>query len=99
MYRDRLERGIKGLGLAKTSYALEMAFPLECEVVCFDVHMLRLYGDVKAGSNPTKYETFEDDWVERSKKANTPPYIARNVYWDELQGKKDSRYWSAVLES
>lgn len=99
MYRDRLERRIKGLGLAKTSYALEMAFPLECDVVCFDVHMLRLYGDVDAGRDPIRYEKFEDDWVKRAKKLGVAPYIARNVYWDKLQGKQDSRYWSAVLEN
>jgi hypothetical protein len=96
--RDRLMPGIRGLGLAKTSYALEMSFPLLCDAVCLDVHMLRLYGDVKAGCKDTEYRKFEADWVRRSKKAEIPSYIARTVYWDKLQGKSDSRYWSSVLE-
>jgi len=28
-----------------------------------------------------------------------PSYIARCVYWDALQDKEDSRYWSYVLEA
>ena len=97
--RDRLMPGIRGLGLAKTAYALEMSFPLDCNAVCLDVHMLRLYGDVAAGPKPDVYRKFEADWVRRSEKAEIPPYIARTVYWDKLQGKTDSRYWSSVLES
>ena len=98
VFRDRLASRIKGLGPAKTSFALEMSFPLEAEVVCLDVHMLRLYGDEDAGRKQTYYK-YEADWLGRSVKAETPPYIARLAYWDKLQGQKDSRYWSACLET
>jgi len=27
-----------------------------------------------------------------------PSYVARSIYWDDLQKKEDSRYWSYVLE-
>ncbi len=93
LLRDRIAQRTKGLGLAKTSFALEMAFPLEAEVVCLDVHMLRLYG-----GEEKEYNRFETDWIGRSAKAEVKPYMTRMVYWDKLQGYNDSRYWSSCLE-
>lgn len=98
-YRDRLERRIPGLGPAKVSFALELAYPLEAEVVCLDVHMLRMYGvkdqsKIRAG----QYERFEHDWVSRARAAEVPSYIVKQVHWDAIQGRPDSRYWSHVLE-
>jgi len=42
-YRDRLESRILGLGLAKTSFALEMQHPLEAHCFCADTHLFQLY--------------------------------------------------------
>lgn len=98
-YRDRLCARILGLGPAKTSFALEMSFPVAADVACLDVHMLRLYGDEKAGAKPLAYNRFEADWCKRSRKADVEPYVARMVYWDALQGNTDSRYWSECLEA
>lgn len=98
-YRDRLEAAITGLGPAKVSFALELAFPLEAEVLCLDVHMLRLYGvrdqsKLKAG----QYQRLEADWVARARAIELPSYIVKQIHWDRVQGKPDSRYWSHVLE-
>jgi hypothetical protein len=98
VYRDRLEADILGLGPAKVSFALEMAFPLEAEVLCLDVHMLRLYGRRGVGLRVGEYERMEADWVARSRAAEIPAYIVKQVHWDNKQGKPDSRYWSYVLE-
>jgi hypothetical protein len=99
VYRDRLEGKIVGLGPAKVSFALELAYPLEAEVLCLDVHMLRMYGvkdqsKLKVG----QYERFEADWVARARAAELPSYIVKQAHWDRLQGRPDSRYWSHVLE-
>lgn len=98
-YRDRLVGRIKGLGPAKVSFALELAFPLEAQVLCLDVHMLRLYG-VRDQSKVTKrdYALYEADWVGRSHAVGLPPYIVKQIHWDRVQGRPDSRYWSHVLE-
>lgn len=98
-YRDRLEARILGLGPAKVSFALELAFPLEAEVLCLDVHMLRMYG-VKDQSKVkvNMYERFEHDWIGRARAAELPSFIVKQAHWDSLQGKPDSRYWSHVLE-
>jgi len=98
-YRDRLESRIIGLGHAKTSFALELAFPLEAQVLCLDVHMLRLYGVTQQNKvTPREYARLEADWVGRSYAAGLPPYIIKQILWDKLQGKPNSRYWSYVLE-
>lgn len=95
--RDRLVGRIKGLGPAKVSFALELAFPLQAEVLCLDVHMLRLYRrgqDLRKG----EYEQYENDWLLRCSKVGLPSYIVKQIHWDGLQGRSDSRYWSHVLE-
>lgn len=98
VYRDRLEEKIVGLGPAKVSFALELAYPLEAEVVCLDVHMLRAYGKKDQNLKVGEYQRYEHDWVSRARAAELPPYIVKQVHWDRLQGRPDSRYWSHVLE-
>ncbi len=98
-YRSRLESRITGLGPAKVSFALELAYPLDAEVLCLDVHMLRLYGvrdpaKLRAG----QYERLEADWVSRARAVGLPSYIVKQIHWDKVQGRPDSRYWSHVLE-
>lgn len=96
--RDRIAARTKGLGLAKTSFALEMSFPLDADIACLDVHMLRLYGVDQKKVNPVTYVKCENDWVGRSRARLEPPYVARMVWWDQQQGQNDSRYWSRCLE-
>lgn len=97
-YRDRLEARITGLGPAKVSFALELAFPLEAEVLCLDVHMLRLYGKKDQNLRKNEYQAYEADWVGRSRACGLPPYIIKQIHWDKAQGRADSRYWSHVFE-
>lgn len=96
--RDRLESSTIGLGLAKTSFALEMSHPGDAQVVCLDVHMLRLYTDKPSTITPIKYAAYEADWLGRSHAIGHPPYVTRMAWWDARQGKNDSRYWSHCLE-
>ncbi len=97
-WRDRLSKKILGLGKAKTSFAIEMLYPTEAKVVCMDTHLFQIYGcdqtkDIK------KYETLEADWIARSDARGLAPYMARCLYWDKNQNRKNSRYWSKVLEA
>ena len=100
--RNKLAKKVRGIGMAKVSFVLEMCFPEEAEVLCIDTHMIGLY-DLKLqkfneGKGHIAYQQAEQDWVERSKKLATSPYIARCIFWDRVQQKSDSRYWSYVLE-
>lgn len=97
-FRDRLKEITLGLGAAKTSFAIEMCYPLEAEVCCFDTHMFQAYG-LDQVKDLKKYEEIEDHWLTMCKIWRIPSYIARCLYWDVRQGYNDSRYWSYVLES
>lgn len=100
--RDRLTNRLKGIGVTKVSFTLEMCFPNEAKVVCLDTHMMQLYGMSTVrneGKHKLIYEQNEQDWISRSINIESAPYIARCLYWDQKQGHNDSRYWSFVLES
>jgi len=95
--RDRIEKTIKGLGLAKSSFSLEMIYPLECNVSCMDVHLFRFYG-LNQTKHLKQYKTIEAHWVEWSKMFNLPAYISRVIWWNRNQGQKDCWYWATVLK-
>lgn len=96
-FRNRIVKEITGLGLAKSSFAIEMIYPDEAEVVCLDTHLFQAYG-LDQTKHRKKYDLLENHWVKNSVKKDLPPYIARCIYWDRKQEKSDSRYWSHVLE-
>lgn len=97
--RNRLAFSTYGIGLTKTAFVLEMAFPATCSVVCLDTHILRLYDHNRKGSpSVTLYGQMENHWLETCKKYNVPSPMVRHIYWDRVQKKEDTRYWSYVLE-
>lgn len=101
--RDSILSKIRGIGLAKISFALEMIHPNEARVLCGDIHQLRLYNIEtlkynKSKSGSSLYKQMERHWMVNCGKMKVPSYIARSIYWDDLQKKEDSRYWSFVLE-
>lgn len=99
--RNRLVGSIYGLGLAKTTYALALGFPVDAQLCCLDVHLLRFMGhDLKKGhANSTKqYEEMENEWLERCERYDVAPNVAREIYWNKVQNRRTSRYWSYCLE-
>jgi len=96
-WRNRLQKNILGLGKAKTSFAIEMLFPTQAQVACMDTHLFQVYG-LDQSKNTRLYFDIEKDWVDRSEKRGLAPYMARCIYWDRNQNRKNSRYWSKVLE-
>ena len=102
--RDSIVNKINGIGLAKVSFALEMIHPNEARVLCGDIHQLRLYDIESLKYNKSRtgtdlYKKMERHWMVNCGKLGVPSYIARSIYWDDLQKKEDSRYWSFVLEN
>ena len=102
LFRSRLMKSVKGIGIAKVSFTLEMCYPHLAEVACLDIHMIKLYGlslqKFDAGKGYQIYREHEQDWIARSKAIGASPYITRCIYWDRKQNHTDSRYWSFVLE-
>jgi len=99
--RNRLVGSIYGLGLAKTTYSIALGFPTEARLCCLDVHLLRFMGhDLKKGhaSNQKVYEEMENEWLDRCDKYDVSPNVAREIYWNKVQNRRNSRYWSYCLE-
>ena len=99
--RNRLVGSIYGLGLAKTTYAIALGFPTEAQLCCLDVHLLRFMGhNVKKGhaSSQKVYEDMENEWLERCERFDVAPNVAREIYWNKVQNRRNSRYWSYCLE-
>lgn len=100
--RNEIVKKIKGLGTAKVSFALCMINPNHARTLCGDVHMLRLYGVPKLNyqtrSGFNVYRSAEQHWSVNCGKMGVGVEIARAIYWDQIQQKEDSRYWSYVLE-
>lgn len=97
--RNRLVGSIFGLGNAKTTYALALGFPTEAQLCCLDVHLLRFMGhDMDGQPNLKIYQAMEDEWLERCTKYGVAPNVAREIYWNKVQGRRNSRYWSYCLE-
>jgi hypothetical protein len=97
VFRNRIMDTIIGLGIAKSSFAVEMIYPLEAKIVCLDTHLFQAYG-LNQKTSRNKYDTIESHWVSNSISRRIPPYIARCVYWDRKQEQSNSRYWSHVFE-
>jgi thermostable 8-oxoguanine DNA glycosylase len=96
-YRNRIEKTILGLGMAKSSFFIEMLYPVEAEITCLDTHLFQLYG-LDQSKNAKLYQDIEAHWVRMCFEYKVPCYVARCIYWDRKQGYTDSRYWSYVLE-
>jgi hypothetical protein len=96
-FRNRLEKNTLGLGLAKTSFAIELCYPNEAKVVCLDTHMFKAY-KLDQIKHVKLYTQIEEHWVAMASMWNCPSYVARCIYWDNKQKQTDSRYWSYILE-
>jgi thermostable 8-oxoguanine DNA glycosylase len=96
-YRDRLKERTLGLGPAKTSFAIEMCYPIDAKICCLDTHMFQAYG-LDQSKDLKKYGEIELHWITMCNLWQIPPYIARCLYWDRKQGYSNSRYWSYALE-
>ena len=95
--RDRLVKDILGLGIAKVSFALELIYPCNAQVVCLDTHMFQLYG-LDQTKHARHYPALERHWVGHCAHVDVPPAVARAIFWDRKQKKPDSRYWTHILE-
>jgi hypothetical protein len=98
-WRNDLVQTLPNIGYAKTSFAIEMNYPLQAQCLCLDRHMLKAFGwNIERTANQRQYEHYESYWLNKSKQLNIPPVISRNIFWDELQNQPNSLYWAHVLQ-
>ena len=96
-YRNRIEKTILGLGMAKSSFSIEMMHPIAGQVFCSDTHMFQLYGRNQS-KDAKLYQDIERHWLRMCFEYDIAPYVARCIFWDRKQDQENSRYWSYVLE-
>jgi hypothetical protein len=98
--RNRLAETQHGIRLAKSSFGLELLHPFNQNVICVDRHMADLYkvsrGDVK---DYEVYRAIERHWCDTCKRLGLPSVMARHIWWDSVQGRLNTRYWSQVFET
>lgn len=97
-YRERLVTSLFGIGMAKVSFFIEMLNPFQTQVVCLDVHQLKLYGIENKVPSPEQYRIIEAHWCGSCLRRKIPPYVARSIYWDTLKNELSTHYWSYVLK-
>jgi thermostable 8-oxoguanine DNA glycosylase len=98
-WRDNLASKLKKLGMAKTSFAIEMLHPLNANLICIDRHMFKAFGwhRVDDSASVKQYRYYEDYWLDMSAAFNVSPVIARNIFWDKIQKQPNSLYWAKYL--
>ena len=87
-----------GLGIAKTTFALNLSFPMEAEVCCLDIHLLRFLGYIGESPSVTDYKRLENEWLIRCEKYGVSASVSREIYWNKVQNRRNSRYWSYCIE-
>lgn len=98
-WRDHLVTKLNKLGMAKTSFAIEMLYPTTAQLICIDRHMFKAFGwhRVDDSASVRQYRYYEDYWLDMSNQHNIAPVIARNIYWDKIQQQPSSHYWANYL--
>ena len=87
-YRDASIGLYPGLGIAKLSFAICLAYPFTSEVVCVDRHMARAYG--AASLTKGVYCRVESDIINEAQEAELPPFLYQWAIWDLYRGRPES---------
>ena len=87
-YRLRLQATVKGLGLAKASFAASLLYPLESDLACIDTHMQRVYlGTSSFHSLPLRtYLTIEGKVRRLGQETAVNTFLAQWLIWDCARG-------------
>ena len=83
--RDRIARGVNGLGPAKTSFALGLIYPFEATICCIDTHIARLLAPLMGcspGAVSRRYAEAEALLGEVASAAGLPLVLAHWILWD-----------------
>lgn len=88
-WRDRTN--IRGLGLAKISFAAALLDPMASDCVCLDRHMTRWFtGSVTRTPNPRIYRRYEIALAKIGRVYGISGFLTQWVVWDWLRGKEES---------
>lgn len=91
-WRLRLQRNVKGLGLAKASFAVALCNPLASDVCCIDTHIYALFtGSVPRGAiKPVVYLAIEDAIRRLARRHGLGTFVTQWLLWDAKRGIVES---------
>lgn len=91
VWRARIQANVKGLGLAKASFAVCLSNPATSDVCCIDTHMWRLFtGKPATGSIPKRiYLELESKVRELGKEFGLSTFATQWCLWDAMRGQSN----------
>lgn len=90
-WRLRLWRNVKGLGLAKASFAVCLASPSTSDICCIDTHMHKVFTGItpKSAIKPAVYFALEDRVRELAKGVGLSTFATQWAIWDAQRGQSN----------
>jgi thermostable 8-oxoguanine DNA glycosylase len=87
-YRYRLQREVKGLGIAKASFAVSLLYPLTADVACVDTWVQKVFLGHSAFKSLGKatYEKVEAKIRSYARRVGVGTFIAQWLIWDHARG-------------
>lgn len=87
-YRVRLQRTVKGLGLAKASFAACLLYPLAADLACVDTHMQKVYlGHTRFHDlRIADYLAVEEKVRKIARRHGVNTFLAQWMIWDHVRG-------------
>ena len=87
-YRYRLQRAVKGLGIAKASFAVSLLYPLTADVACIDTWMQKVFLGNTAFKvlGKATYEMVEAKIRSYARRVGVGTFIAQWMIWDHARG-------------
>ena len=91
-WRLRLKRNVRGLGLAKASFAVALCNPLASDVCCIDTHIHQLLtGAVpRRGIKDVVYFALEDSVRTLARRHGLGTFVVQWILWDAKRGIAES---------
>jgi len=87
-YRYRLQREVKGLGIAKASFAVSLLYPLTADLACIDTWMQKVFLGNTAFKTLGRaaYEIVEAKVRNYARRVGVGTFIAQWMIWDHARG-------------
>lgn len=91
-WRARLQRNVRGLGLAKASFAVALCAPVDADICCVDSHIHALFTGqpVRNAIKPSVYLAIEDTIRRKALEHHIGTFVLQWLLWDAKRGVRES---------
>lgn len=87
MWRTRLAHSIRGLGIAKASFAVALVKPSEADVCCIDTHMFQILQGSGFYRKESEYRRLESKVRQLAGEFGLSTFAAQWCLWDAKRGE------------